>query len=214
MDVLENYKKAWSKQTEVAEKVSTNEIYKMAHSKSSSIVKWIFIVGILEFIFWITINIFTPDSYSFFEIYKDLNLETLINIFTILHYIVIIGFLYLFYKNYTKISIADNTKKLIHKILRIRKTVRNYVYYNLAIIVLTSIIINIVVFSDEDKMNKFFNPENLTMSINEMITLSVISQLIALVIILALFWLFYKLVYGILLKKLNRNYKELIKLDS
>jgi hypothetical protein len=33
-------------------------------------------------------------------------------------------------------------------------------------------------------------------------------------IFLGLFWLFYQLIYGILLKKLNRNYKELAKLDE
>ena len=50
MDLLDNYKKAWDNQPEDANKVSSIEIYKMAQSKSSSIVKWIFIIGILEFV--------------------------------------------------------------------------------------------------------------------------------------------------------------------
>ena len=37
----------------------------------------------------------------------------------VLHYLVIIVFLYFFYLNYKKISAVDNTKKLIHKILKI-----------------------------------------------------------------------------------------------
>ena len=32
-------------------------------------------------------------------------------------------------------------------------------------------------------------------------------------IIFGLFWLFYKLIYGILLKRLYKNYKELKKID-
>ena len=51
MDLLDNYKKAWNNQPEDAHKVSSLEIYKMAQSKSSSIVKWIFIIGIAEFVF-------------------------------------------------------------------------------------------------------------------------------------------------------------------
>jgi hypothetical protein len=36
---------------------------------------------------------------------------------------------------------------------------------------------------------------------------------IALFLLLGVIWLFYRLLYGILLKRLNRNYKELKKLD-
>ncbi len=41
MDLLENYKKAWVNQPEDSEKLSSLEIYKLEHSKSSSIVPWI-----------------------------------------------------------------------------------------------------------------------------------------------------------------------------
>ena len=50
MDLLDKYKKTWSNQPEEAHKLSKVEIYKMAHSKSTSIVKWIFIIGLLEFL--------------------------------------------------------------------------------------------------------------------------------------------------------------------
>jgi hypothetical protein len=212
MDLLDNYKKAWDNQPEDTNKVSSIEIYKMAQSKSSSIVKWIFIIGILEFLFWSGISLFVPDS--FYQIYKDLNLMNFINIFMILHYVVIIVFLYLFYKSYKKVCLVDNTKKLINNILNIRKTVKYYVFYNLATVFLISVILNVTMFSDSEKLVEIMNPNHLTMDINQLITVSVISQIIALLIILVLLWLFYKLIYGILLKKLNRNYKELAKLDT
>ena len=212
MDLLDNYKKAWSNQPEDINKVSALEIYKLAQSKSTSIVKWIFIIGILEFIFWGGINLIIPDS--FYKIYEDLNLMGFVNTFMVLHYLVIIIFLYLFYKNYKKICLIDNTKKLIKNIFKIRNTVKYYVYYNLATVFLSSIIINITMFSDSDKLMKVMNPNHLSMDINKVITVSIISQLIALVIVLVFLWLFYKLLYGILLKKLNKNYKELAKLDE
>lgn len=99
-------------------------------------------------------------------------------------------------------------------ILRIRKTVKYYVFYNLATVFLISIIVNAILFSDSDKLMKTMNPNNLAIDMSQIITVTIISQVIALIIILVLLWLFYKLVYGILLKKLNRNYKELAKLDS
>ncbi|MFY9241755.1 MAG: hypothetical protein WAO74_01870 [Polaribacter sp.] len=212
MDFLENYKKAWVNQPEETSKLSSLEIYKLAHSKSSSIVKWIFIIGILEFIFWGGINLIVPDS--FYKVYDDLNLNGFIKLFMKLHYLVIIVFLFLFYKNYKRISLEDNTKKLIHNILNIRKTVKYYVYYNLATVFLVSVILNSVLLNDKDIMMKMINPNNLAMDMSQIITITVVSQVIALIIILVLLWLFYKLVYGILLKKLNRNYKELIKLDE
>ena len=85
MDVLDNYKKVWKNQPEDSNKLTSVEIYKMAHSRSSSIVKWIFIIGILEFIFWTAINLTIPDS--FYKIYEDLDLMGYLNFFMVLHYI-------------------------------------------------------------------------------------------------------------------------------
>jgi hypothetical protein len=212
MDLLENYKKTWKNQPEEVNKLSSVDIYKMAHSKSSSIVKWIFIVGVLELAFWAGINLLIPDS--FYKIYEDLNLEKQVSFFMILHYLVIIVFLYFFYVNYKKISIVENTKNLIQRILNIRNTVKYYVYYNLAIVFLSSFIINIVLISDSDTLLKVMNPENLPINVNQLIAITIFSQLIAIIIFIVLLWLFYKLIYGILLKKLNRNYKELARLNN
>lgn len=212
MDLLENYKKAWVNQPEETEKLSSLEIYKLAHSKSSSIVKWIFIVGLLELAFWLSLNLLVPDS--FYKVYADLNLEKQVKFFSILHYAIIVIFLYYFYVNYKRISVIDSTKNLIKRILNIRKTIKYYVYYNIAIVFLSSLILNTFIISDTDMLMKVMNPDNFPVSINQIITITIISQVVAILIFMVLLWLFYKLIYGILLKKLNRNYKELIKLDD
>jgi hypothetical protein len=49
---------------------------------------------------------------------------------------------------------------------------------------------------------------------NKKILFIVFASLIATLLILGVLYLFYQLLYGFLLKKLNRNYKELAKLDS
>lgn len=212
MDLLDKYKKAWINQPEETDTFSALEIYKLAHSKSSSIVKWIFIIALLEFVFWTSLNLFKPED--FYKIYSDLNLMPFINIFTIFHYLIVVAFLFLFYKNYKKISLIDNTKSLIKSILEIRKTVKYYVIYNLAMVFLISIVVNITMFSDSDKLLKTMNPKNLSIDISLVLAITIITQIIILIVGLVFLWLFYKLLYGILLKKLNTNYTELTKLDD
>lgn len=52
MDELEFLKKDWQRKGEALPRLTFDEIYKMIWKKSSSIVKWIFYISILEFIFW------------------------------------------------------------------------------------------------------------------------------------------------------------------
>ena len=56
MDELELLKKDWQKQEQGLPKLSYDQIYNMIWKKSSSVVKWIFYVSIVEFLFWITIS--------------------------------------------------------------------------------------------------------------------------------------------------------------
>ncbi|MEX6625412.1 hypothetical protein PG913_07335 [Tenacibaculum pacificus] len=210
---LDKYKTAWNNQPEEINTVSKVDIYKMAHSKSSSIVKWIFIIGILEFSFWILLNILTANS-EYMKVYDQLNLTSFINFTYYIHYIVIIVFLYIFYKNYTSISVMDNTKELLNKIFKVRKTVKFYVYYNLITFIILSLIINIIIFSDKNNFKEVFNTENLIINNTNFFTVILISQILFLLIFLVLFWLFYQLLYGILLRKLNKNYKELTKFED
>jgi hypothetical protein len=202
MDLLNKYKETWSKQIEMPYKFSTQEIYKMAHAKSSSIVKWIFVIGILEFIFMNSLYFFM-DMEEAYKQYEELGLQSFVFYSQIVVYAILIYFLVQFYQNYVKISSVASTRLLMKKILQTRKTVRNYVFFNLSYLALTMIVVTIASIN--------INIEDLS---NKQILLVVFLMLIATLIILGLFWLFYQLLYGILLKKLNRNYKELAKLES
>ncbi|WP_445750190.1 hypothetical protein [Polaribacter sp.] len=202
MDLLDKYKETWSKQVEMPCKFSTLEIYKMAHAKSSSIVKWIFIIGILEFVLMNSLYFFM-DMEEAYKQYEALGLESFVFYSQIVAYAILFYFLIQFYQNYVKISTISSTKLLMNKILKTRKTVRNYVFFNLSYLALCMIVVTIATIN--------INIDDLN---NKQILLVVFLMLIATVIILGLFWLFYQLLYGILLKKLNRNYKELAKLES
>ena len=129
-------------------------------------------------------------------------------------HVVIFIFLYFFYKNYSSISITDGTKELLENILKVRKTVKIYVYYNLITFVILSVIVNFIIFSDLGKLKEIFNIENISIDEGNFFIIMLMAQIVFLVIFLILFWLFYQILYGILLKKLNKNYKELVKLDE
>lgn len=212
---LDKYKKAWGNQSEETNKVSRVDIYRMAHSKSSSIVKWIFIIGILELLFWTSLNIFFVGS-SYTEIYEELHLNLLVKISTYLHYIVIILFLALFYKNYKSISISDSTKNLISKILKTRKTVKYYVYFNLFYMVLANVVIMCFIFNDLDGLIGYYNNHGVPTPANkeQLLVSLIIAMAILLGFMFLILWLFYKIIYGTLLRKLNKNYKELAKLEQ
>ena len=202
MDVLDHYKKAWKNQPEEVSKLSTTEIYKLAHSNSSSIVKWIFIIGILEFVILNSLYFFIDMDEAYAE-YEKLGLMNFIFYSQIVAYTILFYFLAMFYLNFKRISTTDSTRTLMKKIIRTRKTVRNYVLFNLGYIVLVVVVATIASIST--------NLEELS---NKQVIFIIFATLIATLLILGIMWLFYQLLYGLLLKKLNKNYKKLAKLDS
>jgi ABC-type sugar transport system permease subunit len=207
MEELDLLKKAWQKDSHQYEQISETEIYKMLHRKSSSIVKWILIISVIEVLFWTVISVvWNTDEYM-----KKLHAENTIIYFKIvnfLNYAVILWFIYNFYKNYIKISTTASTKQLMQDILKTRKTVQYYVWYNLAMIVLSLFTGFVIAFE--------YNPilKNRIAHETNYRTLCLIGlMLLATVVIVFIFWLIYLLLYGILLRKLNTNYKELKKID-
>ena len=210
---LANYKKVWKNQPEEKNKISALEIYKMTQSKSNSIVKWIFIIGLLEFVFWFAIN-YLGTKNGALEPYEKLNLINFIDNFNYFHYVVVVLFLILFYRNFSLISTVDDTKTLMKNILLVRKTVKWYVYYNLLNVVVFSIILNILIFNTPEGINILSGIDNESFNQEHMMSVFIIAQIVVITIMILILWLFYYLLYGILLKKLNKNYKELTKLNE
>ena len=57
MKELDLLKKDWQKNEASFEQVTEKDIYKMIHKKSSSTVKWILILSILELVLWSLLSI-------------------------------------------------------------------------------------------------------------------------------------------------------------
>ena len=209
MKELDLLKKDWKKNENSFVQISEIEIYKMIHRKSSSIVKWILIISILEVLLWTSISIFfNTDDY--FTKMNHIELIPYMKGVTYLNYGVILVFIYLFYKNYLQISTTASTKQLMKTILRTRKTVQCYVWYNIGM-ALISLIIGYVI-------ALFYNPETSTLmnqitNNGKVMAITIGVLLFTTVAFVVIFWLFYKLLYGILLRRLYDNYKELKKID-
>lgn len=208
MKSLSKYKEVWKNQDSEHINYSYNDIQNMLHKKSSSIVKWIFYISILEFCFWIFLSFFIDSDWDNNLIKNELNLLT--TVLNTVNYVVIIIFIILFYRNYKLISVASNTQKLMQDILKTRKTVYYYVVYNVGMLVFSFTIILYFIFSSSDFLNKL-QAARPNASLSSNLSIAVIISVIVISVIVGILLLFYRLIYGILLKKLKTNYEELTK---
>jgi hypothetical protein len=81
-------------------------------------------------------------------------------------------------------------------------------------VIVFSIILNILIFNTPNGINIISGIDNESLNQEHMMSVFIIAQIVVIAFMILVLWLFYYLLYGILLKKLNKNYKELIKLNE
>ncbi len=199
MKELDLLKKDWQKNN-TFEQVSEVEIYKMLHQKSSSIVKWILIVSLIEFVVINGISLLLNDpKYDAF-----MSNHPYISYLEKFNYVVIVAFIYLFYMNFKSISVLNSSKTLIKHILKTRKIVTYYIYWNIFIGGITGALSGI------EGFNAGYGSGG---GDNAVFATNCITIIIMALLIMGFIWLFYKLLYGRFLSKLKDNYIELKKID-
>ncbi|MBZ9729318.1 hypothetical protein LB467_06425 [Salegentibacter sp. JZCK2] len=211
MDGLNLLKKDWKKRESDIPQLSYDQIYKMLWKRSSSIVKWIFVISILEFLFWALLTIFMADIDYWTEM-ERINLKEFTVTVYVINYAVTFFFIYCFYKNYRKISSTDNVAGLMKNILRTRKTVKYYIGYILLSTALITLIYTYFMMDYHATNTVVEDMEKYSFTSIQWIKFAGII-IGGLAVFLGLLWLFYKVLYGILLRRLNKNYKELKKLE-
>lgn len=213
-DELELLKKDWQKKTADLPRLSYEEIHKMIWKKSSSIVKWILIISILEFTLP-QLLIFAPPMEEAMQIYDHIGVSNYLFALSLLIYAVALYFIFQFYQRFKEISVLDNSKNLMKKILRTRKTVKHYVLFSLSMIMVTIIIMIIGVYLKQDITEivpelkdklQDISPDKLKITL--MLTIGIMGIVLTLVM-----GCVYFLLYGLLLRKLNKNYAELRQLE-
>jgi uncharacterized membrane protein YwzB len=212
LDELELLKKDWQKENKDFPKLTYNDIYKMILKKSSSIVKWIFIISILEFVFWAVLSYALKDA-DYNQRFKEYHAENIMTPLIIIGYVIIAYFLYRFFLNYRSISVTNNAKLLMENILKTRRTVKQYVAANLGLLVVSSFVVLGIQFNRDEQMISVIEKATANGELFKFYAVTILVTLIALALIIGILLLFYYLIYGILLKRLNKNYKELKKLE-
>lgn len=215
MDELELLKKDWDTSKQNYPNLNKEEIYKLISKRSSSIVKWIFIISILEFSLWTILSFFAEGTTEFQQKIRANDYGFIYYTIIGVSYIIILVFMYLFYKNYRSISVTENTKVLMEQILKTRKTVKYYVIYNLAMMCLSIPIAVIMELSSPESQTLISEIQgDGDKGIYIFYLIVAVLSLIFMAVVTSFFLGFYYLIYGLLLKRLKKNHKELKKLED
>jgi len=205
MEELDILKKSWNK--DIHPKISAESIYKMILKKSSSAVKWIFIISMIELALGLSSGILLLTTNSENELNLPSWLETIVTIAGILIPII---YSYKFFRNYQTINTTSSVKELLNNIIKTRKTVKQFVLVNLSLIAVMVIFTSYYTLTTPMGVNNEIAYPLITLK-DYFILALVILIFTAIVIGACLF--VYFLLYGILMRKLNKNHKELKQLD-
>ncbi len=209
MDQLDILKKEWQSREQEFPKLTHKDIYPMLLKKSSSMVKWIFYISIAEIILWTCLYFLVPESSKKFQ--EGMGLEPIFMWVNLFNYLVVFAFIYLFYKNHQKIQATHSVKELMANILKARKTVHYFVYYNIGMAAVLMVLANLFYYFHKETLQTILESDEFysTIPADTFIQFNIIGGLIVIVGLIV----FYSLIYGLLLRRLKRNYKELKKIE-
>lgn len=216
---LDQYKKTWQEQP-VEQKYNNAEIVKMLNKKSTNYIKYIVWISVLEFSFILFITIYYlfkgNASQSYLNILEKLgvknNPEIVMNFehiyFAMKIFILIITaiFVVIFLLNYLKIKVESNLKKFILQILKFKKTVNLFILTNILLLIFYTVVLTAFVFTTLKNQNIDLPRET---SIGLLVGL-----LISTLLSVTLIWLYYRVVYGIIMKRLGTHLKQLQEIEE
>jgi hypothetical protein len=131
----------------------------------------------------------------------------------ILHYSVVFIFIYLFYQNYKNISTTQPARSLMNTILKTRRTMKWYIWYNLIYIMVIGMTTTIMVIFNDPRIAKMMQSKDIVGHETAFMAIYLGISFVAFLIICAIMYLLYFLCYGFLLRKLKRNYNELKRIE-
>lgn len=216
---LDNFKKSWQEQ-DVQSRYKQSDIEQMLHKKSRNYVKYIFWISLAEFLIFFILNVFyifkSEDNNSFLNILKKLgvqqttqleqNFEHLYFGLKVISLIITAYFVVQFFFNYKKIQVQDNLKLLILQIVKFRKTVNAFIFTNIVILIL--FFFSLTLFTLE-----IFSNQNIEMSSSKL-TGFIAGIAVTMLFSVGLIWLYYKIVYGIIMRRLGKNLQQLREIET
>ena len=216
---LDSFKETWQQQP-VQPKYDTSEIESMLNKSSRNYVKYILWISLVEFILILGANLYYTflgeDTTDLMSVLGKLGIDnsdqfqtTLTQLYLALKMVslALTGiFVYLFYQNYRKINIEANLKKLILQIIKFKKTVQLFIVANIALVILFTLVLGIFTFSVLAQQNiELTNPTLIGFIAGLVLTMGISVVLI---------WIYYRLVYGFILRRLGRNLEQLQNIEE
>ncbi|WP_288445648.1 beta-carotene 15,15'-monooxygenase [uncultured Chryseobacterium sp.] len=216
---LDSFKKTWQEQS-VQPKYDNNEILKMLNRKSRNYVKYIFWISVVEFLFFSVLGLFylvpEEESDSFRKMLERLGAQEAPEVennfghvylaIKILSLLITAYFVLKFYQNYRRIKIEENLKGLITRIIKFKTTVNAFILISIVLLVVFTFVLTAFIFYTLNSQNIQPTGSNLTIIIVGI----VVSTLLA----ISMIWFYYRLVYGTIIRKLDKNLKQLKEIDS
>ena len=216
IDLLKN---SWQRQN-VAPKYDSRAIENMLNRKSRNYVKYILWINILEFLFVLAANAYylyaDHGTDSFIKLLEKLGVQKTapleMNYQHLYLGIEIISlaftgvFMVLFYLNYRKIHVESNLKKLILQIIRFKKTVNLFILMNIVLIFVFAG--SLAVFTIQ-----IINDQNIELAPSTMTGIYV-GIAFAIMFCAGLIWLYYRIVYGIIMRRLTSNLDQLKEIEN
>ncbi len=208
----------WNKQ-EVESRFSQAEIFKMLSRRSLNNVKIILLVNALELILGLILGIYSycngmKNVYNSFE--KNLGDHIIYNnaiatLFEWSHVLLIFNVLFfiLLYFGYKRLYVESSIKQFIQKLIHFRKIGYAYLFYNVLVVILFIIIFYFVM------INTGLPPDlQGKMTIAEFKVGFIVSMIITLIATVLLLGMYYYVIYGIVLKRINKNIRTLKEIEK
>lgn len=216
---LDSFKTTWQKQP-VEDRYNDSEILKMLNKKSRNYMKYIFWISAAEFFFFTLFGFYyiiqDQESSSFMSSLQKLGVEknaelksNLENIYLVIKTITLLVtgyFVVKFYQNYRKIRIEEDLKAFITRIINFKKTVNAFILINIILFITFTSVFTCFVFY-------VINHQNVHLESSEK-TGFIAGIIISTVLCVILIWLYYRLVYGIIMGRLDKSLKQLKDIDS
>lgn len=216
---IDSLKKSWQDQV-ISDDYNQEEIEVMLNKKSRNYVKYILWISVAEFVIFGIINFIALFSNSFHTDFTNIlnklqirnqnevefSLDKIYNVMKIASLVITGVFVVIFYSNYKKINVESNLKKFIIHIIKFKKTVNLFIFSNILLLFLfIGSFTAFIIFTIKKQNIQIDNP-----TFWGLITGVIFSLLVCIVLIL----LYYKIAYGIILKRLSKNLKQLETIDS
>jgi len=164
-------------------------------------------LSIAEFIAYLSFPLLVPNYLDSFDYYKSLNLFEFSILTALTGYVLLVYFMWRFFKNYKNISVANSITSHLSAILNTRRAVNQYFYFNVVILIIFTVVVLLSALQLDQNMIDLKEENN-----SLLIMIFIIGLVIA--IILGIFGLLYYFVYGRFLRPLKNNEKELLKIED